>query len=112
MATLWDAPTPLTVRQVHEALQAERALAYTTVSTTLTRLTRKGLTEQERAGRGYTYQAIAGRDEMFDAMLSDALGVANRDPGVFTRFVHALSEDERRALRDALEHAPRNNAAE
>lgn len=111
MVCLWDAGEPLTARQVHASLRNARDLAYTTVSTTLMRLARKGLVEQQRVKRSYTYQAIAGRDEMFDSMLNDALGFANRDPAVFTRFVHTLSEEERAALRTALENVSLNESS-
>lgn len=43
------------VREVTEAFSGERALAYTTVMTILSRLARKGLLERALSGRAYVY---------------------------------------------------------
>jgi predicted transcriptional regulator len=42
MDCLWSTPEPQTVRQVHEALSAQRELAYTTIMTVLQRLAKNG----------------------------------------------------------------------
>ncbi len=46
MDQLWDTGGPQTVRQVHQALSAQRDLAYNTVMTVLQRLSRKRLVVQ------------------------------------------------------------------
>ena len=51
MDHLWDAATPQTVRQVHEALATRRELAYTTVMTVLDRLAKKHRVTRTMAGR-------------------------------------------------------------
>lgn len=76
MAQLWDAGEPLTVRQVHERLSAERDLAYTTVMTVLDRLAKKGVVSQQRADRAYRYAATQTREEMTAALMLDALHAA------------------------------------
>ncbi|MDO3400276.1 BlaI/MecI/CopY family transcriptional regulator [Mycolicibacterium neoaurum] len=48
MDQLWRADEPLTVRQVHGELSAQRSLAYTTVMTVLRRLADKGFARQFR----------------------------------------------------------------
>ncbi|MCP2303352.1 BlaI/MecI/CopY family transcriptional regulator [Actinokineospora globicatena] len=103
MTCLWDAGRPLTVREVHEALETARTIAYTTALTTLQRLARKGLVTQERAERAHRFRAVATRDELFAELLSDALGVAAGDTGVLVRFVDQLGADDRAALREALD---------
>ena len=52
MDHLWSTPEPQTVRQVHEALSAQRDLAYTTIMTVLQRLAKKkpGLPDPRRPG--------------------------------------------------------------
>ena len=50
--------------QVHEALQAERPQAYTTVSTTLSRLEKRGIVTHRGEGRQYVYRALVGEDEV------------------------------------------------
>ena len=48
MDSLWESPTPQTVRQVHADLSRDRSLAYTTVMTVLQRLAKKNLVTQIR----------------------------------------------------------------
>lgn len=106
MECLWTAGRAMTVREVYETLLAGRQIAYTTVLTTLQRMTRKGLLEQGRDERAHRYQAVATREQMFAELLNDALGVAGDDPGVLVRFIDTLGDDERAALRHALNREP------
>src|SRR6266567_1790460 len=50
MEVLWEAPDPMTVRQVGTCL-TDRDLAHTTVMTVLDRLAKKGFARRQRAGR-------------------------------------------------------------
>lgn len=105
MDHLWDADTPQTVRQVHEALAARRELAYTTVMTVLQRLARKGLVIQIRADRAHQYTPAHGRDELVAGLMVDALDQA-ADSGdrraALMHFVGRVGADEADALRRAL----------
>jgi predicted transcriptional regulator len=57
-----------TVKKVHQLLQTQRELAYTTVMTTMTRLAEKGVLERVRDGLAYVYTpAITKRD--FETMM-------------------------------------------
>jgi predicted transcriptional regulator len=67
MAVLWQADTPLSVREVVDRLNAGRAapLAYTTVMTVLSRLAGKGILVREQQGRGFVYTpAVADTAEI------------------------------------------------
>ena len=66
MDRLWSADGErwFTVREVHEALAADRDIAYTTVMTVMDRLAKKSLVAQQRDGRAYRYRAAASRGEM------------------------------------------------
>ena len=105
MDHLWDAATPQTVRQVHEALAARRELAYTTVMTVLQRLARKGLVIQIRADRAHQYTPAHGRDELVAGLMVDALDQA-ADSGdrraALMHFVGRVGAEEADALRRAL----------
>ena len=70
LEVLWDASEPLPVRRVLEALNRdrERALAYTTVMTVLSRLAERGAVARSKVGRGYVYSPVA----------RDAAGIAVR----------------------------------
>ncbi|MGY4709305.1 BlaI/MecI/CopY family transcriptional regulator [Mycolicibacterium sp. CBM1] len=105
MDHLWAAGEPLTVRQVHEALCAERDLAYTTVMTVLQRLARKNLVSQIRDDRAHQYAPVHGRDELVAGLMVDALDQVS-DSGsrqsALVHFVERVGVDEADALRRAL----------
>lgn len=105
MEHVWAANAPVTVREVHEALAAERDLAYTTVMTVLDRLAKKGVVHRVRDGRAYRYQAASGKDQLVADLMREALDAAgspaNREAAL-VRFVDQASAEETRALRAAL----------
>jgi len=105
MDHLWAAGEPLTVRQVHEALSAERDLAYTTVMTVLQRLARKNLVSQIRDDRAHQYVPVHGPDELIAGLMVDALdqaaGSVDRQAAL-VHFVERVGADEAEALRRAL----------
>ena len=105
MEHLWAAGEPLTVRQVHEALCAERDLAYTTVMTVLQRLARKNLVSQIRDDRAHRYAPVHSRDELVAGLMVDALDQVS-DSGsrqaALVHFVERVGVDEADALRRAL----------
>lgn len=64
---LWQAKEPLQVREVAQRLG--RARAYTTVMTTLTRLSAKGYVNQHRDGRSFGYTARLPQSTVLHRML-------------------------------------------
>lgn len=56
LQVLWERG-PSTVREVHEALQAERALGYTTVLKLMQIMTVKGLVRRNEEQRAHVYEA-------------------------------------------------------
>jgi predicted transcriptional regulator len=62
MEVVWDLED-VTVRDVHSRLQASRAIAYTTVMTTLGRLTDKGLVKRIEEQPAHRYQPLLSRDQ-------------------------------------------------
>ncbi|MEO5950991.1 MAG: BlaI/MecI/CopY family transcriptional regulator, partial [Chloroflexia bacterium] len=56
MDVIWRRGTS-TVSQVHKELRAKKEIAYTTVMTTLTRLARKKLLDQDKSSLSYLYSA-------------------------------------------------------
>lgn len=105
MELVWAAPGPVTVREIHETLAAERDLAYTTVMTVLDRLAKKSVVNRVRDGRAYRYQAAAGKDQLVADLMREALDAAgnraNREAAL-VRFVDQASAEETQALREAL----------
>lgn len=103
---LWARPDDaLTVREVHEAISAERELAYTTAMTVMDRMAKKGLLEQQRDGRAYTYRARSTRADMTAELMRETLDeVAAEDRAhALVAFVGDADADEIAALRAALQ---------
>ena len=61
------------VSSVHSILEKRRAIAYTTVMTTVSRLFDKGLLEREKEGRRYVYTPAMSREEFAEAMARDVM---------------------------------------
>lgn len=59
------------VRQVRDALQPERQLAYTTVMTVLDRLVHKGAAERRKNGRSFLYTPVLERDKLRRAAVKE-----------------------------------------
>jgi predicted transcriptional regulator len=108
MQQLWDAPEPLTVRQVHERLSRSRDLAYTTVMTVLDRLAKKGVALRQKQDRAYLYAPAQSREEMTAALMLDALSAAPdgvRDAAL----AHFVGRLDPSALKAAMEAARRDS---
>lgn len=106
MDHLWSTAEPQTVRQVHDALLAQRDLAYTTVMTVLQRLAKKNLVSQIRDDRAHRYTPVHGRDELVAGLMVDALDqAADSDDrqAALVHFVGRVGVDEAEALRRALD---------
>lgn len=106
MRVLWARDRPLAVRDVLEAVNADRVtepLAYTTVMTVLNRLVGKDVLERTRQGRGYLYRSLA-RDEAGvavqevlrrygDAAVAHFLDSAAADPDARRRLRRLLDDE-------------------
>ncbi len=105
MDAVWRASGPVAVRQVLDALNAQRSepLAYTTVMTVMNRLVTKSVLARHGQRRSYVYEAtatdaagIAVRDVIRtygDAAVAHFVDQARADPGVLRRLRRLLAED-------------------
>ena len=105
MKAVWQAKSPVTVRDVLERLNHRRrpALAYTTVMTVMSRLARKGVLSREVDGRGYQYTAalpdeaaIAVREVVRDfgeAAIAQFVDEARADPKLLRRLQKLLEKE-------------------
>ncbi len=104
MEILWEAETPLSVRDVLEALGSGRDRAYTTVMTVLDRLGTKQMVARERDGRAFRYTPAISRDEATAELLHAALDRAGEDrTAALVRFAQTVDPAEAAALRQALD---------
>ncbi len=105
LEVLWSSDRALTAAEVRARLQPERILAFTTVTTVLGRLHRKGELEREKVGRAYRYRPRHERAEVEARELLDLLEAAGGRNSVLLRFVGSLDPTDRETLRRLLEEA-------
>ena len=63
-----------TVRQVHELLNKQRPLAYTTVMTMMNILEEKGHLTWRKEGRAYRYEPVRPKNQVISGMVDDFVG--------------------------------------
>jgi predicted transcriptional regulator len=103
MRRVWDHEGPVTVRELYEELQRERAIAYTTVMSTMDNLHRKGWLARERDGKAYRYTAVATREEYSARLMGEAMAEAGDTEAVLSHFVAAMDGGQAQALRAVLD---------
>ena len=101
MDYLWALGSSASAADVRSAVAPE--LAYTTVTTVLTRLVEKGRLERHLVGRSFRYEPTRPEAEVRAEEMSGALGDAGDRTAVLSRFVDALPADDLLTLRRLLE---------
>ncbi|MEA2505712.1 MAG: hypothetical protein QOH48_330 [Actinomycetota bacterium] len=99
MDIVWD-QGDVTVRDVHEALQAEHPIAYTTVMTTLGRLADKGLVQRDDDQPAHRYSVLVTRDQYARSTVKsvvDWLVSHFPDPAV-AYFVDRVEEEDEQVI--------------
>ncbi len=111
MEVVWDR-SDVTVRDVHQALEKRRSIAYTTVMTTLGRLADKGFLQRIEEQPAHHYRALVSRDQYARSTVKsvvDWLVDHFADPAV-AYFVDRVEEEDEEVidrLRDAIEQRKR-----
>jgi predicted transcriptional regulator len=103
MHRVWDHEGPVTVRDLFDRLREERAIAYTTVMSTMDNLHRKGWLDRERDGKAYRYTAVASREEYSARLMREALGEAADTEAVLSHFVAQMDGEQSQVLREVLD---------
>jgi BlaI family transcriptional regulator, penicillinase repressor len=70
---LWQ-KGPSTVREVHELIDPEHSLSYTTTLKQMQIMHAKGLVARDDSQRAHVFNAVTGEDETQRAMLGDFIG--------------------------------------
>jgi predicted transcriptional regulator len=99
MQRVWDHGRPVTVRELFDELVRERAIAYTTVMTTMDNLHRKGWLTRAKEGKAYRYTATASREEYSARLMREALDDGGDTQAVLTHFVAQMDGEESEVLR-------------
>ena len=111
MSVVWAGMEPLSVGEVHSALQETQgasAVAYTTVKTTMERLADKGILVQVKAGKAYLYHAALTEQELERRIVSATLDKLVREfpQAVASFFVKPdpnMTEERLELLREVVE---------
>ena len=102
MHLVWDHDTPVTVREVLGELRQERAIAYTTVMSTMDNLHRKGWLDRVKDGKAYRYTATASREEYSARLMREALDDGGDTEAVLSHFVAQMGGEESEVLRSVV----------
>jgi predicted transcriptional regulator len=102
MDRVWEHGEPVTVRELFDELSAERAIAYTTVMSTMDNLHRKGWLDRVREGKAYRYTATATREQYSARLMREALADGGDAEVVLSHFVAQIGSGESQALRSVL----------
>ncbi|NCT92237.1 BlaI/MecI/CopY family transcriptional regulator [Cellulomonas sp. APG4] len=97
MEVLWDCPDDLCTRDVLAAMTAH-TLAYTTVATVLTNLTRKGMVERVQVGRRWVFRPLRSREGYAAEVMLAALDGARDRSRALAELRQMLDPAERAAL--------------
>ena len=103
MQLVWDHGGPVTVRELFDGLQQERAIAYTTVMSTMDNLHRKGWLAREKEGKAYRYTATASQAEYSARLMQEALADGGNTEAVLSHFVAQMDGAESEALRAVVD---------
>lgn len=99
---LWRRGGWLSAPEIHAELSSTRPLAYTTVSTVLIRLWKKGHLERVRDGRAFAYRTVRTREEHAAARMAGLLADLDDQPRALSWFLQYLDADARAQLRRLL----------
>jgi predicted transcriptional regulator len=111
LQVLWERG-PSTVREVHDALQTEKALGYTTVLKLMQIMTAKGLVRRDEQQRAHVYEAQQPAEKTKRQLAADVLQRVF-DGSARELMLHALaaqrsSKKEIEELRSLLDEHERN----
>jgi predicted transcriptional regulator len=102
MDRVWDHGGPVTVRELFDGLRQERAIAYTTVMSTMDNLHRKGWLARVKVGKAYRYSATASREEYSARLMREALADGGDTEAVLSHFVAQIGGAESEVLREVV----------
>src|SRR5580692_12496424 len=105
MERLWEWGRPVLVREMVDALQDDRTLAYTTVMTVMDNLHRKGWLRRERDGRAWRYEPTGSRSGYTAGLMNDALATSSDRRTALAHFVLQMSPHDAGLLQQALDQA-------
>ena len=101
MDVLWACADELCTRRVLERLTTT-SLAYTTVATVLTNLTRKGMVERFSSERAWAYRPRLNRNAYVAGLMAQELTGSDDRAATLRHLVNSLGPDDLAALRSVV----------
>ncbi len=106
MDVVWDQGTT-TVSRVHRALRDTRDVAYTTIMTTMSRLAKKHLLQQDKSSTTYMYTPTLDREQFERYVIKDVLSGLLNDYGdvtveCFAEVVNDMGPQMKERVREAV----------
>src|SRR5260370_1289085 len=98
MQLVWHRDGAGTVRDLFDEMRQERAIAYTTVMSTMDNLHRKGWLNRVKDGKAYRYTATASREEYSARLMREALAGGGDTEAVLIHFVAQMDGEESEVL--------------
>jgi predicted transcriptional regulator len=111
MHRVWDHDGPVTVRELFEEMREQRAIAYTTVMSTMDNLHRKGWLSRDKDGKAYRYTAVASREEYSARLMREAMAEADDTEAVLSHFVAQMDGEQSQVLAAVLRRLTSGDAA-
>ncbi len=99
MEVVWDCGE-VTVRDVHKALRINRKIAYTTVMTTLGRLTDKGLLQRVEGQPAHHYSPLVSREQYAKSTVKSVVDwlVSHFPDPAMAYFVDKVGEEDEEVI--------------
>lgn len=100
MELVWKKANPtVTVRDIYDTLRQQRQIAYTTVMTTMVRLSEKGLLRiVDRAGLANCYAPVQDREDFINSAVAMVLDIFLRDfPDASNDYLASLRDGKKQA---------------
>ena len=106
MEVIWQ-QGPTTVSNVHKTLRETKDIAYTTVMTTMSRLAKKNLLNQDKSSPSYVYSAALGKSDFERYVVTGIIHALLNDYGdsfvdCFVEVLGEISPSSRERLRQAV----------
>ncbi|MEO8286506.1 MAG: BlaI/MecI/CopY family transcriptional regulator [Chloroflexota bacterium] len=106
MEVIWE-QGPTTVSSVHKTLRETKDIAYTTVMTTMSRLAKKNLLNQDKSSASYVYSAALGKSDFERYVVTGIIHALLNDYGdsfvdCFVEVLGEISPSSRERLRQAV----------
>jgi len=111
MDFVWTADGPVLVRDVRDAINDQRPIAYNSVQTVMEILHRKGWLTRARDGRAFRYSAVHSREDYAASLIDQVFESGANRTATLVKLVEQMDPAEAEELRAALAAAKSGGAS-